>query len=259
MYPGVPPQQHFPGAYPPPQSYPAAPAFPGAYPGAPWPPMLPPQQSRGGTAVVAALAAVALVGGGAFAYHHFYGRGASAVSCTVAGAPTLAFDRKSDSEPTVTIPARSGWVTMRPDQIPGASAAASDPSIHGIVVNKGIQANGFVPNVVVTLDRHSGQSPTPEMINDLEDQHLARTTTIVNRTSQISCGETVFATDFIGLDTSGDGRTQAGSSLLTTADAPDGSRWVATATIQTRDAGNPEYIAQRDALVRGFHVAFPAV
>jgi hypothetical protein len=42
--------------------------------------------------------------------------------------------------------------------------------------------------------------------------------------------------------------------MLTVVDAPDGSRWVSTATIQTRNPSNSDYLTQRRALGEGFRL-----
>lgn len=62
-------------------------------------------------------------------------------------------------------------------------------------------------------------------------------------------------------DTSGynpDGKGPlSGTSVLTVAEGDNGVRWVAIASIKTKNPDNPAYTAQRDALVKGFHAGFP--
>ena len=46
---------------------------------------------------------------------------------------------------------------------------------------------------------------------------------------------------------------RSGTSLITVVDGKAGARWVAVATIKTRDPDQPDYLSQREALIRGFH------
>ena len=44
--------------------------------------------------------------------------------------------------------------------------------------------------------------------------------------------------------------------LCIVVDGANGTRWIAIASIKTRNPSNPAYTAQRDALLAGFHAAF---
>jgi len=243
------------GAYPP-----AGFGYPG-YPGAPWPPPQP-KQSPWGKVAAAALLGIAAIGGGAlFAHYRHQGdHGASSdrAACAVDGARTTKTESKGNGEPTVTVPLRSGWEKYGADEIPGGSKAASDPAIRGIFINTGIRENGFAPNVVITLEKYTDQKISAEEINDREDIKLSKIAQLGDRSSATVCGNTVFIADFTGLNRSGGDAGQTGSTVLSVARGNDGIQWAAVATILTSNPDNAEYRAERDALLQGFHVAFPA-
>lgn len=253
MYPQNPelPPQSF-GTPAPPEGYPGY--YPGQYLGPQWSPA-PSSFPSWVAPLIALVATAALLGGGFAAYQHYLGSpSSSSESCSVTGAETLTMDRKRDDEPTVTIPAVPGWVKINRGDIPGTDGAFNSPAVRGVVINVGIAENGFAPNIVVTLNRYPDTKMTPEAINDVEDQKLGKTANIGSRTVDTVCGNEVFSTEFSDLDPGLGEVPTSGTSMLTVVDAPDGSRWVSTATIQTRNPSNSDYLTQRRALGEGFRL-----
>lgn len=242
-----------PGAVPPPTAsghpgtYPGAYpwAYPGTYPGAPLPPA---PKSKRWIPAVALTAAAALAGSG---YAIYQDRHASSAACSAGSADTVKLDRKGESEPTISIPVTAGWKTVGRDAT-GPSAALDSPYIRGMVINTGIKEQDFNPNIVVTLEKSNATSS-----QEANDQALttARRTVgaITGQSSHTVCGNTVYQSDFSGVP-GPDGKTQTGSWFITTVEAADGGLWLATATLQTRNPENPDYIAERDALQDGFRM-----
>lgn len=217
---------------------------------------MPPTRGRKPAVIVlAAVAAVAVVAGGGFlatrAYGYFRGSG----PCPVPRARSITFDTKAGSEPTITVPATSGWERIDASDIPRHSTVLDSPTIRGIVVNTGIRDNEFTPNVVVTLEKVPGIL-TDNQIAALEAGRLEKAGGLINnRTTETVCGSVVYRADFATWVDPPDSGALAGMELMMVSTAPDGTRWLAAATLQTSAPEEPKYTAQRDALLKGFHVA----
>ena len=248
------PQQPQQGPYPPPAfGYPAQPG----YPATPWLPPQPPKPQWGKVAA-AALAAVLAVGGGALlAHHRTQSNIAGSAGCAVEGARTTTVDSKGNGEPTVMVPIRSGWEKFSADDIPGSSKMLSDPAIRGIFANRDISENGFTPNIVVTLEKYTDQTLSPEQITLNASTQLGEIAQIGMQSTATVCGSNVTIADFTGVNKEGGNSSQSGTSIFTAVRGEDGNQWLATATINTTNTSNQEYQNGRDALVEGFHVQFP--
>lgn len=251
------PYSQSPAYYPTPLGYPGPHpgGYPGPYPGGPWPPPPPlasPNTSRA-KIVAAALAAAVVLGGGGYAtYHYTQNFGASA--CSVKNAKTVVLIKKQGDEPTITIPATEGWETYERGDINLNTPVLDSPIIRGFIVNPGIKAKNFAPNVVVTLERFPDPDATAEQINEVDAWQVGDVATVVSQSVVDICGATVYRKDLAGIAAANDDRTQTGTTLLTVIDGGGGNPWVVTATIQTREPNNPKYIAQLDALLAGFRV-----
>ena len=175
--------------------------------------------------------------------------------CSVAGADTLIMDRRKNNEPEITIPSFPGWLKINRGVLPGTDSIFNSAFTRGVVVNVGLTENKFPPNIIVTLDSYPDVEMSPEEISNLEDKKLGKISRILNRTSEEVCGNRVFVTEFSDLRTSITSAPRSGTLLLTVVDAPDGTRWASTATIQTSNPENPDYITQRGALLDGFHMS----
>jgi hypothetical protein len=242
--------------YPPvPGPYSTPPGYPGAYPGYPgaYGPPTPPPASGKKKLLAASLVTAVLLGGGGYAAYHVV-QNLRASDCSVRGAETVTLDTRSADEPRISVPVTAGWRNYTRDDLEAEGIEMDSPTIRGFIANPGLQEQGFVPNIVVTLKKFDDAIISPEAINDLDEAEISRLGTIVNRSTSTVCGSTVFRRDLTDIPSSRDGRSQDGTSLLTVVEGPDGSPWVATAGIQTRDPDNPEFVAQLDALVRGFHL-----
>jgi hypothetical protein len=251
------PQQPQQGPYPPPAfGYSAQPG----YPATPWPPPQPPKPQWGKVAAAAVLGVAAIGGGALLAHLRLHGKqsgGSNSAACAVDDARTTPADSKGGGEPTILVPIRSGWEKFSADDIPGNSKAASDPGIRGIFINRDISENGFAPNIVVTLEKYTDQTLSPEQITSNESAKLGKQAQIGSRSTATTCGTDVTIADYTGINKEDGHNGQNGTSLFTVVRGEDGNMWVAGATILTTNTDNQEYRDERDALVKGFHVQFP--
>jgi|688.fasta_scaffold282806_2 hypothetical protein len=246
--PGQPPQApQTPGTYPAgyPGTYPAG--YPGTYPGAPTP------KSKKWIPAVALAAAAALAGSG----YAFYQDRHTSSDCSVEGATTTKLDRKSDSEPTISVPLTKGWVGVDQATLSTGPSELTSPYLRGVIVNTGIKERDFSPNVVVTLEKSNAASSQEANEQAINTGRQAVGATITAESTHQVCGNTVYQSDFAPpnwLRNADTANIQTGSWFITTVAAADGGLWLATATLQTRNPENPDYIAERDALQDGFRM-----
>lgn len=211
-----------------------------------------PKPMRGIAILAVSLAAAMLAAGGFFAYHHF--QDTDAGPCSVKGARPLTMKKKTDADPTITIPATAGWELIDRGDLGRHSKELDSPLFRGVIANTDITENGFTPNIVVTQQKVTDKSLTVDDISKMENSKLQAVGTIDATSTRAVCGNPVYRTDFSSLDVQTDSGRQSGTELLTVTDAQGGDRWMITVTLQTRNPSNPEYLAERDALVTGFHV-----
>jgi hypothetical protein len=171
--------------------------------------------------------------------------------CPAAGGGAgSALPKKSGAEPTIYLPLAPGWIdlpaTTPPDPADAATARA-------YFENTALRDNGFTPYVRVDLTSTTDRESAREMADRLADK-LRLSTTVTTSVATV-CGSTVYRTDTTPAP--GDPAGQTGTTLFTVVEGADGVRWVAIATTKTQDPDNPDYRAQRDALVNGFHASLP--
>jgi hypothetical protein len=168
-------------------------------------------------------------------------------ACPVPGASTVVLTKKSAAEPTIEIPLTPGWVT--PDITD--PALASDTALRGYADNPAITKDSF-PFLKVTLQKatNTGAATAEELIGKAR-----KVFPTVTQSSATVCGNTVYRFDTAGYNPDDKGE-QTGTTVFTIIDSTDGTRWMAAASLKTRNPDQPAYIAQRDALAAGFHAGF---
>lgn len=171
-----------------------------------------------------------------------------AADCPVNDAQWLTLTKQAGDEPTIHVPLTPGW-TLAVERDP------KQPTLRGLVANKGLRENGGTPFIQVTLNRvQDPAEPLDEVASGLVTG-LGGNPTIGERSHADVCGNQVYRTDFAGLDF--DGRSVPGTQLSAFTDVENATRWVAVALIVTTNLNNPGYVAQRDALLKGFHLSTP--
>ena len=165
--------------------------------------------------------------------------------CPVAGASVVALPKKSDAEPTIELPLAPGWVTRDIND----PQLADEDSLRGYANNPAISEDGY-PFLKVTLQT------TPDSGRSIADALIAKARKMfptVTQSSATVCEQSLYRFDTAGYNPDGNG-AQSGTTVFSVLDGTDGSRWLASAFLKTQNPDNPAYIAQRDALVAGFHV-----
>jgi hypothetical protein len=265
-----------PGGYPP---YPAGPSaapgypgagypggYPGSYPGAPAPAPRPSTWRKWWPALVIAIAAAL---GAAYpiirdaqkapdAPPSVSASQAGAEDCAVDGAAFLSLPKQAADEPTIHVPIMAGWTNR--DFRTEEPRLAAIPTLRAMIF-KDDPENGALPSVEVDLaaatDSDAALADTMFARGNTANPINQRTTgPLLRRSSGTVCGATVYWGDFAGTPRSENGQ-QAQTTVMTVADGAEGKRWVAFATISTWTPDGPAYLAQRDALIKGFHLTVP--
>jgi hypothetical protein len=168
---------------------------------------------------------------------------AGTVDC--AGMPAL--PKKAPDEPTVYLPLNPGWTAQA--VTPGSSE--DTPNLRGFYSNNMIRDNDFTPVIQVDLIPTNSTDSLSAIAADVLNK--ARTMmTVSNENTAKVCDSGVYRADTSDYNPDGKG-DRSGTSLITVVDGKAGARWVAVATIKTRDPDQPDYLSQREALIRGFH------
>ena len=203
------------------------------------------------------MGALVLGGGGSAAYHHFLGNGAGSNACSADGDRDVTVSRKSLDEPTVVIPTTAGWGKLSPNRIRELESTGLElsPRTRDVFLNNGIRENNFTPNIVVSAGPIPNRGLTDEAINDHENRDLAKTETITDTSTLSICGNTVFRTESSLPGPAGE-LPRHHTDLFAIQRNGD-SIWAVDVSILTTNPENPEFIAQRDALLEGLRVELP--
>lgn len=198
--------------------------------------------SRTGWGAAAGASVVVLATAGVLTAPHLNVVGGTAV----AQQSTVTLSAESDDELDVDIPALPGWMPL----FLGASTDTY-PSDRGIVANPGLREQGYVPTVIVTVDRLGPEDSGQDYARSLT-RTLDRVSTVYEIAEREVCGETAYLTEFtdMGAGSSGSG-TQSGTSIAV---VPEEGDYAYIAVLQTRNPDNPSYIKQREAMLSGFCV-----
>ncbi len=165
-------------------------------------------------------------------------------ACPVAGAAVVALPTKSASEPTIEVPLASGWVTRDIKDRDFGDAQ------RGYVDNPSIEGNDSFMDVTLLPSTATGEDAAKKLLTELRATFPA-----VTSSTDTVCGQTLYRFDATGYNPDGKG-ARSSTTVFSIVSGKDGSRWTAAAFLNTRHPDDPAYIAQRDALVKGFHVGF---
>ncbi|MGH3724774.1 MAG: LpqN/LpqT family lipoprotein [Mycobacterium sp.] len=160
----------------------------------------------------------------------------STAGCAASDVPLVTLDPKASDEPKLAIPTPQGWEY---------SAAMNSPMIRGAVANKGLRANGFTPNAVVTLEDLTGKVQSAQQGVDAEVASVAQGGMAVG--SQVpgtACGHPSTTITYTL-------QNRPVTALIAAVD--DGPKiWAAVLTIQTTEPDNPAYLDAKKTILNGF-------
>ncbi|MBN7438809.1 LpqN/LpqT family lipoprotein [Mycobacteroides abscessus subsp. abscessus] len=161
--------------------------------------------------------------------------------CAKSDIALASLEPKSPAEPHLAIPQPSGW---------NHSSAMNSNAIRGLIFNKSLTTNEFTPTAVVTVADVTEGTSSPEQALETELGGIVQNgAKIESETSGTICG---YPAKTVNYPIEG----RPGSTLIVAA-KHDRHIWTATVTIQTADAKNPTYIADKQTIFNGFQVTFP--
>lgn len=167
---------------------------------------------------------------------------ADASACQTVDAPMIDIPARADGEPTMAIPAPPGWER---------TTELDSDLVRAALVNQSLTADGFAPNVVVTLESIDGDVSA----QDVFDQQRAALTsqggaTDLKTTTGTLCGQPAETTDYMGAPV---GATPARpiTVLLSTLQS-DGRTYSVAVTVQTLKPDDPTYLRDRETILSGF-------
>lgn len=162
--------------------------------------------------------------------------------CSVSnGVPLTVLPKNGVDEPTISIPTPQGWKF---------SDEHNSPLVRGAILNEGLQANGFLPNAVVTLAEVTSDSSTPERAIDTERAGLAQKVRIDSESPGTLCNY-----PSLTLNYKYEGR-QA-TTIIVAAKDQHNKVWVSTVGIQTTEPDNPLFVTAKRAILGGFQFVLP--
>jgi hypothetical protein len=157
------------------------------------------------------------------------------------GVPLTTLRKNAVDEPTISIPTPQGWKF---------SDEHNSALVRGAILNEGLQANGFVPNAVVTLADVTRDSSTPERALDTERGGLAQKVNIDSEAPGTVCSY-----PSLTLNYKYEGR-QA-TTIIVAARDQHNKVWVSTVGIQTTEPDNPLFAKAKREILGGFQFFLP--
>lgn len=185
---------------------------------------------------------------------------AASAACTVPGADSITLAKKDAGEPALHIPLTAGWQQLDYTTDPRySSMLAGNPQkaavIRGVVANR---ADGSTPSIEVDLIpfRPQDMGKSDKEIAQLILPGAVEGGVVDSGSTDTVCGATVYRANY-SRQPNPDGNDVSGTVLVGFPTGDNGTRWAAVANLTTTDPTNPAYIAQRDALAKGFHATAP--
>lgn len=170
---------------------------------------------------------------------------ATAESCTAVAPPLSTVPSKNAAEPALRLPVPPGWErnTMLDSEL-----------IRYVVVNRGLAAQDFAPNAVVTLERVAGTTVTAQQVIDQEKAGLGSGigSTEPVATPGTTCGLT---SETVNYTLSGRGNVPDHPATVLIVVGPfGGDTYAATVTVQAVAVDDPTYREDSQAILAGFQM-----
>ncbi|MBJ7386524.1 MAG: LpqN/LpqT family lipoprotein [Mycolicibacterium sp.] len=167
---------------------------------------------------------------------------ADAAACETVDAPMIDIPARADGEPAMAIPAPPGWER---------TTELDSDLVRAALVNQSLTADGFAPNVVVTLESIDGDVSAQDVF---EQQRTALTSqggaTDLKTTTRTLCGQPAETTDYMGAPVAA---TPARPITVLLSTLQSGGRTYSVAvTVQTLKPDDPTYVRDRETILSGF-------
>ena len=172
--------------------------------------------------------------------------------CPAPGVGPAALRKGSAAEPSIYLALAPGWTDL-PDT---AATGQEGASVRAHIANPAIREDDFTPFLEVDLTSTTGAESDKDVAERIYAEARDKGMTISSRKVATVCGTTVYQANTSGYNPDGKG-AQTGPLVVSMVEGAQGKRWIAVASLKTRNPDNFAYIAQRDDLVAGFHASMP--
>lgn len=178
----------------------------------------------------------------------------SAEKCQTVSAPLTDIPTRTDQEPKLRIPVPEGWER---------NTEMDSEQIRFAIRSPKLAAEGFVPNAVVTLQRAPADIGKPEQILQAQTDQLTKKLklTDVSSTATKVCGapalSSAYTTPEIKLGKKIPPVPARKATSLGAVYRAGDTNYVATVTVQTVKADDPTYLADSEAILKGFQILPP--
>lgn len=198
-------------------------------------------------AVAVVMAAVALTGCSV-------GGKPVADKCQTVSAEMVDVPTRTDQEPKLRLPVPAGWER---------STKQDNESVRFSIRNKGLEADGFIPNAVVTLQKLPAALGKPDAILEAQNEQLTKKLKVTDMKTDKTevCGAAAISSTYTAPELKISPKIppippRKATSLGTIYRDGD-SYYVATLTVQTVKADNPTYAQDSATILKGFQMLPP--
>lgn len=178
----------------------------------------------------------------------------SADKCRSVSAELADIPTRTDQEPKMRIPIPAGWERT--------TEAEKDP-VRFAIRNRGLTAQEFVPNAVVTLQKAGLDIGKPDQILQIQNDQLAKKlkATDLNSQSTDVCGSPALWSTYTAPEVKMGKKLptippRKATSIGVVYRAKD-ANYVATLTVQTVQPDNETYVKDSETILKGFQLLPP--
>lgn len=163
------------------------------------------------------------------------------IHCVNARIPLTVLPSSSPDEPQLALPKPEGWLS---------STEHNSSLVRGAILNPALQANGFIPNAVVTLADVTMDARSSTQAIDNERDGLARNVVISSDAPGTLCG---YPSRTVNYTISG----RQATTLIIAGKGTNNKIWVSTVGVQTTEPDNPDFVSAKRAILEGFQFRLP--
>lgn len=175
--------------------------------------------------------------------------------CETVSAPLTDVPNRTDQEPRLRVPVPQGWER---------STEMDSENIRFSIRNKGMIADGFIPNAVVTLHKVAGDLGKPAQILQAQQDQITKKLEVKDVTSTETkvCGAPALSSSYTTPEINIGPKMpkvpeRKVTSLATIYRAGD-SNYVASVTVQTVKPDDPGYVRDSQEILKGFQLLPPS-
>lgn len=178
----------------------------------------------------------------------------SADKCQTVSAPLSDVPSRTDQEPKLRVPVPAGWER---------TTEMDNQDIRFAIRNKGLAADGFTPNAVVTLQKVPSDLGRPEQILNAQNEQIAKALKVddMNSTETEVCGVPAVSTSYVVPEAKISPKIptippRTATSLGAVYRTGD-TNYVAMLTVQSVKPDDKTYAADAEMILNGFQLLPP--